>query len=67
MLLSWMVVDMTGGTFDLVGPLLVPAVNEKLEILPQWSKSKWGPFLIFLCVKNNINDSLAQAKSRKNN
>ena len=36
---------LTAGTFAPFGPFASPAVKAKSLHLPQWPKSKWGPFL----------------------
>ena len=46
--------ELTDGTFAPVGSLLVPVVKEKSALLPQWPKSKWGPFPFSLVNKKKF-------------
>lgn len=56
---------LTSGTLAPVVPLLVPVVKKKLVLLPQWPRSKWGPFSFFLVNKTLLLMLLAKTKSRK--
>ena len=44
------------GTFVPIGPLLVPAMKEKLVLCPS-GLSRHGTFFIFPCKQNNVIDA----------